>query len=56
MEVACVYDMAFEDAQKLLKRITKKGLVYEKKVGNGAFYSLPQDRILFDSATGNCSF
>lgn len=56
MEVACVYDMAFEEAQKLLKQMTKKGLISEKKVGNGAFYSLPQDTIQCDSATGNCSF
>ncbi len=55
MEVACVYDMVFEDAQKLLKQMTGKGLVREKKVGNGAFYSLPQDTIQCDSATGNCS-
>ncbi|MDM8562585.1 DsbA family protein [Candidatus Marithioploca araucensis] len=27
IEVACVYDMAFEDAQKLLKQMTKKGIV-----------------------------
>ena len=39
MEVACVYDMAFEDAQKLLKQMAEKGLVYEKEVGNGVFYS-----------------
>ncbi len=56
MEVACVYDMAFEDAQKLLKQMAAKGLVYEKKVGNGVFCSLPQDRMQCDSVTGNCSF
>ena len=56
IEVACVYDMAFEDAQKLLKQMTKKGIVSEKKIGNGAFYSLPQDTIQCDSATGSCSF
>jgi len=55
MEVACVYDMVFEDAQKLLKQMTKKGLVCQKEVGNGAFYSLPQDTIQCDSATGSCS-
>ena len=56
IEVACVYDMAFEDAQKLLKQMTKKGIVSEKKIGNGAFYSLPQDTIQCDSVTGSCSF
>ena len=56
MEVACVYDITFEDAQKLLKQMTKKGLISEKKVGNGAFYSLPQDTIQCDSATGSCAF
>ncbi len=55
MEVACVYDIAFEDAQKLLKQMTKKGLVSEKKVGNGDFYSLPQDTIQGDAVTGSCS-
>ncbi len=56
IEVASVYDIAFEDAQKLLKKMTKKGLISEKKIGNGAFYSLPQDTIQCDSATGSCSF
>ena len=56
MEVACVYDITFEDAQKLLKQMTKKGLISEKKVGNGAFYSLPQDTLQCDSATGSCAF
>ncbi len=56
MEVACVYDMNFKDAQKLLKHMAEKGLVSEKKVGNGAFYSLPQDTIQCDSVTGSCSF
>ncbi len=56
IEVASVYDMVFEDAQKLLKQMTKKGLISEKKIGNGAFYSLPQDTIQCDSATGSCSF
>ncbi len=55
MEVGCVYDMVFEDAQELLKQMTKKGLISERKVGNGAFYSLPQDTIQCDSATGSCS-
>jgi len=36
--------------------MTKKGIVSEKKIGNGAFYSLPQDTIQCDSATGSCSF
>lgn len=55
-EVACVYDMPFEDARGLLKQMAKKGLVSEKKVGNGTFYSLPQDTIQCDSVTGSCSF
>jgi predicted DsbA family dithiol-disulfide isomerase len=55
MEVSCVYDMDFKDAQKLLKQMAEKGLVSEKKVGNGAFYSLPQDTIQCDSVTGSCS-
>lgn len=55
MEVACVYDMSFEDAQKLLEQMAEKGLVSEKKVGNGAFYSLPQDTMQCDSVTGVCS-
>lgn len=56
MEVACVYDMAFEDAQKLLKQMAEKGLVYEKKVGNGVFYSLSSDTMQCDPVTGSCSF
>ena len=56
MEVACVYDITFKDAQKLLKQMTKKGLISEKKVGNGVFYSLPQDTLQCDSATGSCAF
>ncbi len=53
MEVACVYDMDFEEAQKLLKQMAKKGLVSEKKFGNGAFYSLPQNTIQCDSVSGS---
>ncbi len=56
MEVACVYDMDFTDAQTLLKHMAEKGLVSEKNVGNGAFYSLAQDTMQCDSVTGNCSF
>ncbi len=58
MEVARVYDMDLEDAQKLLKQMAEEGLVYEKKVGNGVFYSLSQDTMQFancDSVTGSCS-
>jgi predicted DsbA family dithiol-disulfide isomerase len=56
IEVACVYDIDFEDAQKLLKQMAEKGLVSENKFGNGAFYSLLQDTIQCDSVTGSCSF
>jgi len=49
MEVACVYDMAFEDAQKLLRLMAEKGLVSEKPVGNGAFYFMPQDTVQCES-------
>lgn len=55
MEVASVYDMAFEEAQELLKQMTEKGLIDEKKVGNGFFYSLPQNTMQCDSVTGSCS-
>lgn len=55
MEVACVYDMAFEDAQEFLKQMVEKGLVYATKVGNGVFYSLPQGMMQCDSVTGSCS-
>jgi hypothetical protein len=43
MEVACVFDMSFENAQKLLNQMAEKGLISENKVGNGFLYSLPQD-------------
>ncbi len=56
MEVACVYDMSFKDAQKLLKQMAEKGLVSEKPVGNGAFYSIPQDTVQCDPVTASCSF
>ncbi len=56
MEVACVFDVAFKTAQKLLKQMAEKGLVYEKKVGNGIFFSLPQGMMQCDSVTGSCSF
>ena len=45
MEVACVYDMAFEDAQTLLHHMAENGLVSEQPVGNGAFYVVPQDTV-----------
>jgi predicted DsbA family dithiol-disulfide isomerase len=56
IEVACVYDMDFKEAEKLLKQMTENNLVSEKKVGNGAFYSLPENTIQCDSETGSCSF
>ncbi len=55
MEVACVYDMAFEDAQALLKHMAETGLVSEKPVGNGAFYCVPQDTAQYDPVTGSCA-
>ncbi len=56
MEVACVYDMAFEDAQELLKQMAVNGLVSEKPVGNGTFYFISQDTVQCDPVTGSCSF
>ncbi len=56
MEVACVFDMNFEDARKLLNQRAEKGRVSEKKVGNGFLYSLPQDTAQCDPDTGSCSF
>lgn len=55
MEVACVYDMAFKDAQKLLRQMSDKGLVSEKPVGNGSFYFIPHDTAQCDPVTGSCS-
>ncbi len=55
MEVACVYDIAFEDAQNLLKQMAEKGLVSKKQVGNGAFYFIPQDVAQCDPVSGSCS-
>lgn len=55
MEVACVYDMAFEDAQTLLQNMAANGLVSEQPVGNGAFYVVPQDTVQCDPDTGSCA-
>lgn len=55
MEVACVYDMELKDAQDLLEQMAEKGLVSERKVGNGAFYFVP-DTMSCDPDTGKCSF
>ncbi len=56
MEVACVFDMSFENAQKLLNQMAEKGLISENKVGNGFLYSLSQDIAQCDPDTGSCSF
>lgn len=56
MEVACVFDMSFENAQKLLNQMAEKGLIFENKVGNGFLYSVPQDTVRCDPDTGSCSF
>ena len=56
MEVACLFNMKFEEARKLLSQMAEKGLISEKKVGNGFLYSLPQDTAQCDSDTGSCSF
>ncbi len=55
MEVASVYDMELKDAEDLLEQMAKNGLVSERKVGNGAFYSV-QDAAQCDPDTGDCSF
>jgi predicted DsbA family dithiol-disulfide isomerase len=57
IEVASVYNMKFEDAQKLLKEMADKGLVSENKIGmNGFLYSPPQPLEQCDPDTGSCSF
>ena len=55
MEVACVCDMAFEDAQTLLQHMAENGLVSEQPVGNGAFYVVPQDTVQCNPVTGSCT-
>ncbi len=55
MEVACVYDLDFESAQRILAEMTEKGLVSEKSVGNGAFYFVTQDTVQCDPVSGSCS-
>ncbi|RKZ81479.1 MAG: hypothetical protein DRR19_22225 [Candidatus Parabeggiatoa sp. nov. 1] len=57
IEVAYVYHMNFEDAQKLLKEMAEKGLVSENQIGNNGFlYSSPQALEQCDPETGSCSF
>ncbi|XOF32234.1 MAG: DsbA family protein [Candidatus Electrothrix sp. YB6] len=56
MEVACVYDMTFEDAQTLLQDMAASGLVSEQQVGNGAFYVAAQDTVQCDPVNGSCAF
>lgn len=54
MEVATVYDLSLADSEKLLKKMTLKGLITETKAGNGFFYSLPQKAMECNVLTGKC--
>jgi hypothetical protein len=55
-EVATVFDLNFQQAEKLLSEMTNKGLIVVEKAGNGLLYSLPKQAAPeCNSETGLCA-
>ncbi len=56
IEVATVFDLDFQQAEKLLSEMTNKGLIVVEKAGNGLLYSLPKQAAPeCNSETGLCA-
>lgn len=55
IEIATVFDLAIEEAKKILSEMAAQHLIVEKKRGNGVMYYLAANEEMCDIRTGTCS-